>query len=113
AGIVALAETGMSNAIRRKTIERGLDPREFVMLAYGGGGALFAAALCADLGIPTAIVPRLAANFSAWGILTSDYIEDAARTSSRALDERTLGAVRPLLEALEAETAAALMGYGF
>jgi N-methylhydantoinase A len=113
AGMIVLAATGMSNAIRRKTIERGLDPREFVMLAYGGGGALFAAMLCEELGMHTAVVPRLAANFSAWGILTSDYVEDASRTSSRLLDAHALASVRPLLEELQSETVSALVGYGF
>ena len=56
------------------------------MLSYGGGGGLFAAAVADELEIPTVVVPRAPANFSAWGILTSDYREDAALTRVLALD---------------------------
>ncbi len=88
-GTLAIAETNMTYAIRGITVERGLDPREFAMLSYGGGGGLFAAAVADELEIPTVVVPRAPANFSAWGILTSDYREDAALTRVLALDRGT------------------------
>ena len=77
-------------AIRAMTVERGLDPREFVVFSYGGGGGLFAAAVAEELEMPTVLVPRAPANFSAWGILTSDYREDVAVTT-RAAPRRVLG----------------------
>ena len=93
-GTLAIAETNMTYAIRGITVERGLDPREFAMLSYGGGGGLFAAAVADELEIPTVVVPRAPANFSAWGILTSDYREDAALTRVLALDRRNGGGAR-------------------
>ena len=80
-GITRLVDTNMINAIRRVTIERGHDPRDFSLLCYGGGGGLFAGALAQELKIPRAIIPLGPAVFSAWGILNSDFREDVARTS--------------------------------
>ena len=90
-GILSIAETNMTYAIRAITVERGLDPREFALFSYGGGGGLFAAATAEELEIPTVVVPRAPANFSAWGILTSDYREDAALTRVRAFDAGSIG----------------------
>ena len=113
AGILAIAETNMANAIRSKTVSRGLDPREFVMLAYGGGGGLFAAAVADDLEMGKIIVPVAPANFSAWGILTSDYIEDASRTKVMAFDSSTVGEVVESLESLRQQCTKAVARYGF
>ena len=60
------------------TVERGSDPRDFAMFAYGGGGGLFAAPIAADLSIPTVVVPRGASTLSAWGIAGAPYREDAS-----------------------------------
>ena len=67
AGILTIAQTNMANAIRVMTTQRGLDPREFAMLSFGGGGGLFAAGVAEELGMSTVIVPQSAAGFSAWG----------------------------------------------
>ena len=88
-GITRLADTGMIHAIRRVTIERGHDPRDFAMLCYGGGGGLFAGALAEELQIARAIVPTNPAVFSAWGILNSDYREDLVVTRVTPLAELT------------------------
>ena len=113
AGILAIAETNMANAIRGKTVARGLDPREFIMLSYGGGGGLFAAAVADDLDVSKVIVPVAPANFSAWGILTSDYIEDAVRTKVMAFDSSTVAEVIDSLEALRETCLKAVTSYGF
>lgn len=112
-GILAIAETNMTHAIRIVTVERGLDPREFVLLAYGGGGGLFAAATAEELEIPTVVIPRAPANFSAWGILTSDYREDAALTRVRPFVADTVAQVRADLLALADQVVAGLRAYGF
>lgn len=112
-GIVAIAETNMANAIRTKTVERGLDPREFVKLAYGGGGGLFACAVAEELEVPRVIVPVAPANFSAWGILTSDYVEDEVRTKVLPLDAQHVGAALQVLDELEERVLQAVSSYGF
>lgn len=112
-GILAIAETNMANAIRGKTVARGLDPRDFAMLAYGGGGGMFACAVAEELEIPRVIVPVAPANFSAWGLLTSDYVEDEVRTKMTPFDRRHLGDHLEALAQLEATAKAAIAGYGF
>jgi N-methylhydantoinase A len=100
-------------AIRAVTVERGLDPREFVVFSYGGGGGLFAAAVAEELEVPEVLVPRAPANFSAWGILTSDYREDVAETKVRPLDDSSVGDTAAGLRRLAEEAAANLERYGF
>jgi N-methylhydantoinase A len=87
-GITHIADMSMTYAIRNLTIERGFDPREFVLMCYGGAGGLFAASLARELEIPKAIIPPEPATFSAWGILNTDYREDMVRTSVAALLEK-------------------------
>jgi N-methylhydantoinase A len=112
-GILAIVETNMIHAIRSITVERGLDPREFVVYAYGGGGGLFATATAEELEIPTVVIPNAPANFSAWGVLTSDYREDAALTRVRTLDASTAAHLRADLLALGDAATAGLHAYGF
>lgn len=112
-GILAIAETNMTYAIRTVTIERGLDPREFVLLSYGGGGGLFAVATAEELDVPTVLVPRVPANFSAWGILTSDYREDAALTRVQPFDSETVGQILADLKRLASVASGQIREYGF
>ncbi len=72
AGIVRLADVKMALAVRSITTERGLDPREYTVLAYGGGGPLHAVAIARELGIPRVVVPPSPSTFSAWGMLATD-----------------------------------------
>ena len=85
-GIIAIATVIMAGAIRRISIEHGLDPREFVLFAYGGGGPLHAAALARMLAIPTVIIPPEPGNFSAIGMLLADARLDQSQTFVAALD---------------------------
>ena len=112
-GIVAIAETNMANAIRTKTVARGLDPREFVSLAYGGGGGLFACAVADELEVPRVIVPVAPANFSAWGILASDYVEDEVRTKVLPFNAEHIAESLPVLEELAERALRAVASYGF
>jgi N-methylhydantoinase A len=112
-GIIAIAETNMANAIRTKTVERGLDPREFVTLAYGGGGGLFACSVAEELEVPRVIIPMAPANFSAWGILTSDYVDDEVRTQVLSFDSQHIGETLPVLKELSERAVSAVSGYGF
>src|SRR5690348_6546960 len=80
AGVLRVANSTMEKAIRVVSIERGYDPREFALVAFGGAGGLHACALAESLGIPRVIVPQLPGALSAYGILVSDVVKDYSRT---------------------------------
>ena len=71
-GIVRVANNNMASAVRSRTIERGLDPRDYVLTAFGGAGPLHAAELAEMLGIPTVLIPPYPGITSAMGLLTTD-----------------------------------------
>jgi N-methylhydantoinase A len=112
-GIIQIAQTNMANAIRIMTTQRGLDPRDFAMLSFGGGGGLFAAGVADELGINEVIVPQAAAGFSAWGMLTADYREDSTLTSVIDVSADTAGEIVANYARLADDATAALAKYGF
>jgi len=75
-GVIRIANNNMVNALRLVSINRGYDPRDFVLFAFGGGGALHAVTLARELNIPKVVVPPHSAVFSAWGMLMSDLRRD-------------------------------------
>ncbi|HEY4098417.1 MAG TPA: hydantoinase/oxoprolinase family protein [Baekduia sp.] len=79
-GIVRVANTEMVRALRVVTVERGIDPRRFALLAFGGAGPLHAAAIADELGITRIVVPRAAGVLSALGLAAADRRRDAARS---------------------------------
>jgi N-methylhydantoinase A len=80
AGVIRVVNAAMEKAIRVVSIERGRDPRDFALVAFGGAGALHACALAEALSIPHVIVPALPGALSALGILVSDVVKDYSRT---------------------------------
>jgi N-methylhydantoinase A len=72
AGIVALVDAEMAKVLRIVSVERGYDPRDFTLLAFGGGGPLHACAVAADVGVGAIVVPPLPGMFSAFGLLVAD-----------------------------------------
>ena len=80
AGVIRVVNSTMEKAIRVVSIERGRDPREFALVAFGGAGGLHACALAEALSIPHVIVPELPGALSALGILVSDVVKDYSRT---------------------------------
>src|SRR5271170_6965726 len=70
----------MEKAIRVVSVERGRDPRDSALVAFGGAGGLHACALAESLSIPHVIVPALPGALSALGILASDVVKDYSRT---------------------------------
>ena len=78
AGIVRVANANMERAIRAVSIERGRDPRDFALVAFGGCGGLHACEIAAELGIRTVIVPQYAGALSALGMLMADEVRDYA-----------------------------------
>ena len=86
AGVIRLADVKMALAVRSITTERGLDPRDYTLVAYGGGGPLHAVAIARELGIPRVIVPPSPSTFSAWGMLATDLRHDLVRTVLEPLE---------------------------
>ena len=80
AGVIRVVNATMEKAIRVVSIERGRDPRDFALVAFGGAGGLHACALADALSIPRVIVPALPGALSALGILVSDVVKDYSRT---------------------------------
>jgi N-methylhydantoinase A len=80
AGILRVVETQMEKAIRVISVERGHDPRQFTLVAFGGGGPLHACALARALRIPRVLVPAMPGALSAVGILLADAVRDYSRT---------------------------------
>jgi N-methylhydantoinase A len=78
AGVVRVANANMERAIRAVSIERGHDPRDYTLVAFGGGGGLHACEMAAELGIRTVLVPRFAETLSALGMLMADNVRDYA-----------------------------------
>ena len=79
-GIVRLANNNMVNAIKLISVNRGHDPRDFTLIAFGGGGGMQACALAKELSIKKVIIPNLSGVFSAWGMLLSDLRRDYLQT---------------------------------
>jgi N-methylhydantoinase A len=86
-GIVEIANAAMVNALHLISVQRGYDPRDFVLVAFGGAGPMHANALARDAEMPTLLVPRSPGIFSATGLLTTDVKRDAAVTVMRRLEE--------------------------
>ena len=79
-GVLSVANTNMERALRRISVERGYDSREFALLPFGGAGGLHAVELARALRIPRIIVPNSAGALSAIGVLTADVVKDQSRT---------------------------------
>lgn len=102
---VLLART--VSAIREITVEEGLDPREFSMLAYGGAGPMFVPMIAREMGAREIIVPQAPAGFSAWGMLMTDLVQEYSETAVGLLQhigpDRLREIARRLGERAEAE----------
>jgi N-methylhydantoinase A len=104
-GIVRIANNNMINALKLVSLNRGYDPRDFTLVAFGGGGAMHAAALGAELGVKKAVIPRSAPVFSAWGMMMSDLRRDYFITRLIETDGAEASAVAAALGALIEEAA--------
>jgi N-methylhydantoinase A len=86
-GIVEIANAAMVNALHLISVQRGYDPRDFVLFGFGGAGPVHANALARDAEMPTLLIPRSPGIFSATGLLTTDLKLDTAVTVMRRVDE--------------------------
>ncbi|HEY4354223.1 MAG TPA: hydantoinase/oxoprolinase family protein [Acidobacteriaceae bacterium] len=86
AGILQVIETSMAKAIRVVSVERGYDPRDFTLVAFGGGGPLHACSLASTLRVPRVLIPALPGALSAVGILLADTMREYSRTVMLPID---------------------------
>jgi N-methylhydantoinase A len=99
-GILRIAAAAMANAMREVTVEQGLDPRAMTLLPFGGAGPMFATLLADELQVRSIVVPPLAGNFSAWGLLGADMRQTAARTRIMPLDDTGVAEANAILAEL-------------
>jgi N-methylhydantoinase A len=96
-GIERIVNANMANATRKVLAGHGADPRDLALIAYGGNGAVHAAAIARELGVDRIVVPKAAPAFSALGVLVADYVVDLVRSYVTPLSQVDLGRVRDLM----------------
>ncbi len=102
-GVIRIVAAQMADAIRSVTIERGRDPREAALVAFGGAGPLFGTVLADELGVSTVVVPPHAGNFSAVGLLGADLARSVSRTRVTRLSSDGLVEAGTIAEQLFSE----------
>ena len=111
-GIVKVANATMARALRRVTVERGIDGRDCTLLAFGGGGPMHAAGMADLYGIGSIVVPNASSAFSALGCLTADFSFLQQQTFRVALDDIDLGRVLKRIETLIEQASEPLIANG-
>lgn len=104
-GILSLGALNMAAAIKQITVERGIDPRDLSMIAFGGGGPLHTAALARELGVPHLIIPPEPGNFSALGMILADARVDDTRTFLKPLEQDVVPLFNAAFEEMEQRVA--------
>jgi N-methylhydantoinase A len=112
-GALRLVNSNMMNALKIVSVQRGHDPRDFALVAMGGGGAVHSAFLARELQIRTMIVPVAPGHFSAYGMLTTDLRRDAIRTFVRRTDTVDLARLSALCTEMEQEAIDAYLAEKF
>jgi len=105
-GVYRIANATMTRTIRAVTVERGHDPREFALVAFGGAGPMHAAALAESLSVDRVVVPRPCGVLSAFGLLSADESYDAVRTVGLTLAEADRKSVETVYDELVADVLA-------
>jgi N-methylhydantoinase A len=111
AGIYRMINLNMADGIRLMTLRRGVDPRKFALLSFGGAAGLHAAEVARELEIKRIIVPTVASVLSAWGMLTSDLRYEVSRTHYGAGARISATEVRELFAGLEQQAAGRLRSW--
>ena len=112
-GIRAVANAAMARAVRAVTIERGRDPRDLTLMAFGGNGGVHAPDLARQLGIPRVVVPPMSGVFSAIGMLASDVEHTGLKTIGRRIDALTVDDLHAIKHELQNQVATQLAGDGY
>ncbi|WP_366657453.1 hydantoinase/oxoprolinase family protein [Fodinicurvata sp. EGI_FJ10296] len=105
-GILQIVNANMVQAIRVISVERGYDPRDFALMAFGGAGPLHAAEIAEELGMRTVVVPARPGLLCAQGLLHSERRTDFSRTRIMPVTQATLADLRTLIEGIDEEMAA-------
>jgi N-methylhydantoinase A len=100
-GVIRIANANMIHLLKLVSVRRGRDPRDFAIVAFGGGGSMHASALARELQIPRVIVPPAPGHFSAWGMLMSDLRHDLVQTRFARADTADLDELTGVWHALE------------
>ena len=101
-GVLTVINSNMANAIRSRTVQKGIDPRDFALVAFGGAGPLHGVEVAAMLGIPEVIVPPYPGITSAMGLLTTDLKYDTIRTQFQVSGRVDLDRLNADIAAMEA-----------
>lgn len=112
-GIVRIAVTRMTTAIKEISVMRGIDPRELALFSYGGAGPLHAALIAEELGMSAVIVPTFPGAFSAFGLLVAEPRIDVSRTLLTPVNDVTIESLEGTFDALMREAADGLADMGF
>jgi len=112
-GVYLVGCARMARAVRAVTVERGRDARDFVLVAFGGNGPLFAAEMARSLGIRTVLVPPAPGVWSAVGLLEAENEHHLVRSVLRPLAAQSAGSIAAALQTLESEARALLRGEGY
>ena len=112
-GIVQIANTRMTTAIKEISVMRGIDPRGFSLFAYGGAGPLHAAEIASELGMSKVLIPPLPGAFSAYGLLVADRRLDFAQSALLPLNGTPFESLLDGFESLVARARAELNAEGF
>ena len=112
-GILRIAVTRMTGAIKEISVMRGIDPRDFTLFAFGGAGPLHAAQIAEELGIAKVVIPPFPGAFSAYGLLVADRRCDASQTRVMAMDEARFEDIQEVLAPIRAAVAEELAAEGF
>ncbi len=102
-GVIRIANANMINALKLVSVRRGYDPRDFAMVAFGGGGSMHAVALAKELRVGRVLIPRAPGHFSAWGMLMTDPTQDFVQTSLMASSPDNLPRMAAVYARLEEE----------
>ncbi len=112
-GVLRLFGELTVEALKLVSVRRGYDPRDFTLIAYGGGGPIHAGHLARELGVKQLLIPSFPGTFSAWGMLTSKPRIDRSRTLVRNLAEQPAWKRESIFSEIEAESELALIDQGF
>lgn len=102
-GIIRIANSNMLNALKLISVRKGHNPREFTLVAFGGGGSMHAPALAKELGVKKVIVPVASPVFSAWGMLMTDLRHDYIQTYIKRLNDVDLSELNREWENIESQ----------